>query len=256
MAGRIPAGAPFPGLGRLDVAAARSALDRAGATAPGVTAVVDESMTRAVRVVSVQRGVDPRRLALVAFGGAGPLHACAVADALGMEHVVVPPRAGVLSAVGLLCAPRQAELVRSWPTPESVEGLDDALVRLAGEARRQVGPERSGRGAGQGPVEVDTAVDCRYKGQSHELTVGAVGDFGPEHARRNGFDRPGAPVEVVAVRARARRPPVLSMEDLPAAGERRASVGPCVLAEPDCTVWVPEGWRADVTDDGSWVLHR
>ena len=256
VAGRIPAGAPFPGLGRLDVAAARSALDRAGATAPGVTAVVDESMTRAVRVVSVQRGVDPRRLALVAFGGAGPLHACAVADALGMEHVVVPPRAGVLSAVGLLCAPRQAELVRSWPTPESVEGLDDALVRLAGEARRQVGPERSGRGAGQGPVEVDTAVDCRYKGQSHELTVGAVGDFGPEHARRNGFDRPGAPVEVVAVRARARRPPVLSMEDLPAAGERRASVGPCVLAEPDCTVWVPEGWRADVTDDGSWVLHR
>ncbi len=79
-----------------------AALDRAGVTAEGVVAVVDAAMERAVRVVTVEQGVDPRDLALVAFGGAGPLHACAVADALGMRAVIVPPRAGVFSAVGLV----------------------------------------------------------------------------------------------------------------------------------------------------------
>ena len=73
--------------------------------------VVDAAMERAVRVVTVERGVDPRELALVAFGGAGPLHACAIADALGMRAVIVPPRAGVCSAAGLLSAPFGREVV-------------------------------------------------------------------------------------------------------------------------------------------------
>ena len=94
--GRIAADAAFSGLDRLDVAAAAAALDRAGVTAAGVVAVVDAAMERAVRVVTVEQGVDPRELALVAFGGAGPLHACAVADALGMRAVIVPPRGRVL----------------------------------------------------------------------------------------------------------------------------------------------------------------
>ena len=106
--GRIPADATLGDLGRLDVDAARAALDAAGVSAEGVVAVVDAAMERAVRAVTVERGVDPSELALVAFGGAGPLHACAVAEALGMAAVVVPPRAGVLSAVGLLCSPRPA----------------------------------------------------------------------------------------------------------------------------------------------------
>src|SRR5204862_7806098 len=98
----------------LDVGAARDALERAGADADGVARVVDASMERAVRLVTVERGVDPSGLALIAFGGAGPLHACAVAEALGMAAVVVPPRAGVLSAVGLLTTPRRRAPVRSW----------------------------------------------------------------------------------------------------------------------------------------------
>src|SRR5438132_14077002 len=92
-------------------------------------------MERAVRVVTVERGVDARDLALVAFGGAGPLHACAIAGALGMAAVVVPPRAGVLSAVGLLGSPRQRELVRSWAMPRGTDGLDGALAALAADAR-------------------------------------------------------------------------------------------------------------------------
>src|ERR1051325_4345343 len=113
VAGRIPPGAAFPGLGQLDRDAAERALAAAGVTADGVLAVVDAAMVQAVRAVTIERGVDPRTLALVAFGGAGPLHACEIAAQLGMPAVVVPPRAGVLSAVGLLASPRQVDLVRS-----------------------------------------------------------------------------------------------------------------------------------------------
>src|SRR5581483_5266719 len=137
--GRIPPDHPLPGLGTLDVAAARGALDKAGVTAQGVVTVVNAAMEQAVRSVTVARGVDPRDCALVAFGGAGPLHACELADALGITTVVVPPRAGVFSAAGLIAAPRQHDAVRSWPTPASLEGLDAALESLAETARRRAG---------------------------------------------------------------------------------------------------------------------
>jgi N-methylhydantoinase A/oxoprolinase/acetone carboxylase beta subunit len=207
-------------------------------------------MVQALRVVSIQRGVDPRSLALVAFGGAGPLHACALAEALDMAAVVVPPRAGVLSAVGLLCSPRQADVVRSWPTPGSVEGLADALDRLGEDAAKTVAA------GGRHEVVVETAVDCRYTGQSHELRVPSPEDFPAEHRRRNGFSRPGAPVEVVALRARATAPAPLTVEALGRPPPRRPATGPTVLAEPDCTLWVPPGWRAEVSGDGAWVLKR
>jgi N-methylhydantoinase A/oxoprolinase/acetone carboxylase beta subunit len=200
-------------------------------------------MERALRAVSVERGVDPRGLALVAFGGAGPLHACRLAEALDMAAVVVPPRAGVLSAVGLLCAPVQRDVVRSWPRPRDHEGLGAALRRLADEVR------------GDG-VEVETALDCRYAGQSHELTVADVAAFPGEHRRRNGYLRPGTPIEVVALRARGTQPAPLDVTDLPAPPERRPAVGPAVVAEPDCTIWVPEGWRADPGPVGALVLTR
>ena len=245
--GRIPASAAFPGLGRLDLPAATSALDRAGVDADGVVAVVDAAMEQAVRAVTVERGVDPRSLALVAFGGAGPLHACALADALGMPAVVVPPRAGVFSAVGLLCSPRQRDLVRSWPTPSDHAGLEDALKALGEDALTAVG--------GGKDVEVVYSLDCRYQGQSHELTVESVDDFPDEHRRRNGYARSGAPIEVVALRARARQPAALEPVDLPAP-ERERVVGPAVAAETDCTVWVPERWTAEPGPAGSWILTR
>src|SRR5206468_11559956 len=150
--------AVFGSLGRLDAEAARTALDAAGVGAADVVAVVDAAMERALRAVSVERGVDPSALALVAFGGAGPLHACALAEALGMAAVVVPPRAGVLSAVGLLCAPRQRDLVRSWPTPSDHEGVEGALGELGHRAAALVGDG----------AEVVTSIDCRYAGQSHD----------------------------------------------------------------------------------------
>jgi N-methylhydantoinase A/oxoprolinase/acetone carboxylase beta subunit len=250
VAGRIPVGASFGPL-VLDAAAARAALDRAGVTAEGVLRVVDASMERALRTVSVERGVDPGSLALIAFGGAGPLHACALADAMGMPAVVVPPRAGVLSAVGLLAAPPRREVVRSRTHPGRLESLEEEVVSL-GEQARRIG------GAG-GDVAVVTAMDCRYAGQSHEITVPDLDAFHEEHARRNGFARPDAPVEVVALRATATRPPALVVEDLPVPDHRvgfRPVSGPTVIAEPDCTVWLAPGWRAEVGPVGALVLRR
>jgi N-methylhydantoinase A/oxoprolinase/acetone carboxylase beta subunit len=209
-----------------------------------VVAVVDAAMERAVRVVSVEQGVDPRELSLVAFGGAGPLHACSIADRLGMRAVVVPPRAGVFSAVGLLCAPEQRELVQSWATPRSTVGLARARAALADRVTRLLPGG-----------DVTSWLDCRYAGQSHELTVAEVDGFPAAHQRRNGFARPGAPVEVIALRARVTRPAPLSVDDLPAPA--RAQVpGPAVVAEPDCTVWIPNGWRADPGPTGAWVVRR
>jgi N-methylhydantoinase A/oxoprolinase/acetone carboxylase beta subunit len=242
---RIPGDAAFGALGRLDRAAARDALARAAVSPDGVVAVVDASMERAVRVVTVEQGVDPRTLALVAFGGAGPLHACAIADALGMPTVVVPPRAGVFSAVGLVCSPRRRELVRSWARGASLDGLDDALARLGAEASRAVG----------GADSVETFVDCRYAGQSHELTVSRPRHFARAHERRNGFAREDTPVEVVALRARAQRAAPLDVDELPATA-RPTAVGPQVLAEPDCTVWVPDGWVARPGPLGTWIVRR
>jgi N-methylhydantoinase A/oxoprolinase/acetone carboxylase beta subunit len=249
VAGRIPAAAAFGGL-RLDRDAAAAALAAAEVTSDGVIAVVDANMERALRAVSVERGVDPRGLALVAFGGAGALHACALADALGMAAVVVPARAGVLSAVGLLTAPRRRDLVRSWPTPGSHDGLAAAREALATEAAALVG--------GGPDADVATALDCRYQGQSHELTVPDVDAFADEHRRRNGYARPGDPVEVIAVRAVATRPPAVDPGDLPDPPARTEAPvhGPAVIAEPDCTIWVAEGWVAQPGAAGALVLRR
>jgi N-methylhydantoinase A/oxoprolinase/acetone carboxylase beta subunit len=239
--GRIPSDAALGDLGRLDVAAARDALARAGVAAEGVVRVVDVAMEQAVRAVTVERGVDPRELALVAFGGAGPLHAVAIADALGLRAVIVPPRAGVCSAVGMLCAPKAQEVVRSFGGGP----LDEALAAVATEARTLVGND----------AVVETAVDCRYVGQSHELTVSSPDAFPAEHERRNGHARPGAPVEVVAVRARAVADAPLAIENLPAV-ERAVVRGPQVVAEADCTVWVPDGWIAEPGALGAWIIRR
>ncbi len=181
--GRIAPDAALPGLGRLDRAAAEAALERAGVDAGGVVAVVDAAMERAVRTVTVERGVDPRGLALVAFGGAGPLHACALADALGMAAVVVPPRAGVLSAVGLLCSPIQRDLVRSWPTPGD--------LTLGGRGPGRAGRRRRARRRGDvGRLPVRRPEPRAHRADGGRLPRGAPP---PERLRAGGAGRGGRP---------------------------------------------------------------
>ena len=257
VAGRIPAGVGFEALGELDQDAAEVALEKLGLgtaeeAAEGVLEVVDALMERAVRRVSVERGVDPTGLALVAFGGAGPLHACGLADRLGLAAVVIPPRAGVLSAVGILAAPVQHDRVRTWPTPADHEGLAGALAELG---RETVAALVADAGGGVDDVELVLALDARYEGQSHELRVDALADFPERHRRHNGYDRPGHPVEVVALRASARRASRTDPTKLKAR-KRPSMTGPTVVVEDDTTIWVPIGWKGEPGPAGTLVLTR
>jgi N-methylhydantoinase A len=211
----------------LDRAAAARAL--AGIDPAAVIEVVNAEMLRALRVVSVERGIDPRDFALVAYGGAGPLHACALAAELEMRTVLVPDAAGVLSALGLVASEERRIRVRSYVVP-----LDEAgELPQVGEA------------------------DVRYRGQSFELTVPLGEDlaesFHRAHEERYGFAERGRPLELVTVRTTERRPPPeLDLH----AGERRTVRGPALLELPGATCWVPEGWSGETDEHGTLVLTR
>ena len=155
--GRLSPAVPIAGGLRLDAVAARTALRQIGApfrslraAAEGVVAVANEEMVRAIRVVSVEQGHDPRGLELVAFGGAGPLHACDVADLLGMRRVTVPAAGGVLSALGIAVGDRRTDVVESvmqplasW-RPGRLRGEAECELRYRGQAHRA---DRAGRAA-------------------------------------------------------------------------------------------------------------
>jgi N-methylhydantoinase A len=197
----------------LDVEAAERAF--AGFDPADVLEVVNAEMLRALRVVSVERGHDPRDFALVAFGGAGPLHACELADALGIRTVLVPAAAGVLSALGLAVGDERRDRVRSY------------LCRLDE--------------AGELPAEGEA--DLRYAGQSFELTVpiepNLAAAFHRAHEARYGYADVARPVELVAVRTADVRPgpPV----NLPP-GEPLRAEGPARLDLDGATCWFPPGW--------------
>jgi N-methylhydantoinase A len=197
----------------LDRAAAERAL--AAFDPAGVVDVVNAEMLRALRVVSVERGHDPTDFALVAFGGAGPLHACELADELGMRTVLVPEAAGVLSALGLVAADERRDSVRSYLVPL----VDAGELPREGEA------------------------DLRYEGQSFELTVPLQDDlaaaFHHAHKERYGFAESERPIELVAIRtAELRRAPDLQLP----AGEITDVAGPAVVELPGSTCWLPRGW--------------
>ena len=225
--GRIAPGAALGGRLRIDRSLADQAISHLAAeaglgrerTALGMIDVIEEVMAGAIRTVSIEQGVDPRDAVLVAFGGAGGLHAASLARRLDMAGVLVPPRAGVFSALGLLLSPPRVDLARSvLLTADEAGRLDTAVRHLATAAAEEL------QAAGADAQEVSTFVDARYLGQSHELTVDyAAGDgwkaltdrFHRLHAERNGFARPADPVEAVTVRAEAVARPSLTTGDLP-----------------------------------------
>lgn len=272
--GRIGAGGWSGGVA-LDIAGARAAIarlaERLGAdadrTAQAIVAAADAEMARALRRVSVDRGVDPRGCALVGFGGGGPLHACALADALRMRTVLVPPFAGVLSAVGLAIAPERREvaaslLVRTADlTAEAFTAACDSLAaRVTGRDRQWM-------------------VRVRYVGQGHELEVRAapgddgaaiVARFEEAHRALYGFTLP-RPVECVALRHVASDPGAYARFQRDAAspafdasgcidhGGPAGAVqlrGPRAVTLPDATLWIAAGWRATALDIGGWRLDR
>ena len=146
--------------------------------AEGIVTVAVQEMVRALRLVSVERGEDPREATLIAFGGAGPLHACPVADELGVRRVVAPPAAGVLAALGLVIAGERRDYVQTVLAP--VDGG-------RGPRRASSRPLRErARGARSRARAQTAAADCRYAGQSHSLTVAWDPDA-PESALAEAF---------------------------------------------------------------------
>ncbi len=252
--GRLGTDAPLAGGVALDRAAAERAVGvLAGdlgldltACAEGIVRVADAEMVRALRVMTVEQGIDPRRFALLAFGGAGPLHAAAIADELGMTTILCPRASGVLSALGLAAADRRASEQRTVLL--AGDGLtDDALAtartELAGAARATLGGGPANGDVEVGvevEVEVEVAYDVRYRGQAHELTVRDLRDaavatvreaFEAQHHDRYGYRDADAAIEVVTIRATARVPgPELDFAGAAAGGETRRSRRTVVFA--------------------------
>jgi N-methylhydantoinase A len=270
--GRLPASSPIAADLRLDLDAARAALESLGVGSPeeaaeGVVAVAVNAMVQALRVVSVERGHDPAGAALVAFGGAGPLHACELATQLGATRVLCLPASGVLSAVGLAAAERRRDASRSLLRPLADAGdLARAVAELAGA--------RDGE-------DVRAAADLRYVGQSFELLVPfedpaeLAAAFHAEHERRYGHADPDRPVELVTLRAAAVQPGAAVA--LSATGDVERSTrtitwdgetieaevltgtglppgtrvtGPAVIEFPETTCLVPPGWSGEADDQG------
>ena len=223
--GRLPA--ELPGGLVLDRDAAAAALE--GIDPAAVVEVVNAEMLRALRVVSVERGHDPREFALVAYGGAGPLHACALAEELGMEAVVVPAAAGVLSALGLAAGEERRDRVVSYVRP--LDEVDE--LPAEGEA------------------------DLRYRGQSFELAVPLGGElderFHRAHEERYGYADRGRG-------GRARCRPHGRRRARPGAASCRAANNSACPGRPCSSwtgrpCWIPPGWEG-ARDGVSWVVTR
>jgi N-methylhydantoinase A len=253
--------------------------------ARGVLAIADSNMVGAIRVVSVERGHDPRGFTLVAFGGAGPLHGCALAELLGIARVLVPPAPGVLCAEGLLAASLKSEFSRTLPRPDEWDTADALFAALEREALEWLDEER----VGPADRTITRVALLRYEGQGSELAIRWPGDaqaarsaFASAHQALNGFTLE-AKVELVTLRVEAEgRMAMPARQVLPkgagaepigrqivhdvagsaealvydraalGAGDRLA--GPAIVTQLDATTVVARGWQAEVLASGALLL--
>ena len=257
--------------------------------ARGILAIADSNMVGAIRVVSVERGHDPRAFALVPFGGAGPLHGCALADLLGITTILVPPAPGVLCAEGLLAADLRTEFHRTLASA-GLPGDGEARAVLA-ELHAAADAWFEAEQVAVGDRVTDEVALMRYQGQGGELAVGfggsvaaALAGFRAAHQALYGFVLE-APVELVTLRVEAvgklpapvlprltagpmpaalamravhfaggtRETPVLAREAL---GAGTVFEGPAILTQLDATTLVPPDWTVTVDASGALLLHK
>jgi len=208
----------------------RSGLDLAQTAALGVIQVTDAHMERALRVISVERGYDPGDFTLVSFGGAGGLHACNLARALGIPRVLIPPAASVLSAFGMLTA----EVIKDYVRTVMLAGDTDyaALEALIAPLVERGAAEIEAEGVDADRISLHRQLDIRYAGQSYELTVpltpAFVQDFHAAHHRAYGHSDPTAPIEIVNLRLKAVG--AVTRPDLPAGEAGAPDPGQALLA--------------------------
>lgn len=292
--GRLPEAAFLGGSRSLDRSAVEGPLrriaDELGTSleeaAEGILAVADTAMERALRVISVERGYDPVDFAVVAFGGAGPLHVAELTHRIGARRAIVPPNPGLLSAYGMLASPvvheRSRTLLLDTDTPDITHLLEGELSALEAAARASMIEE----GADARDLSAERWIDARYRGQSYELAVPAdqwVETFHRAHAERYGYRRDGTAVEAVTVRVVVRSP-APDLEERPLAesngmvagvepiqvfhggvyhsagrvprdtlGAGTTLEGPIVVEEYSGTTWVPPEWSLRVDEWGT--LH-
>ncbi len=289
--GRLDAESQLAGTMRLDLDAAEAAVARLAGeleiepleAAEGIVSVANQEMVRALRVVTVERGVDPRDYALMPFGGAGPMHAAAIAAELGIERIACPRASGVLSALGLLASERRRDTARTVML--SGQSLTSAAIAA------EVGALREDLDHGMGESRLEVSYELRYRGQGFELAVEASPEpepaeleelFGAEHERRYGYRDPEAEVELVNIRLAVIEPgptpePVAAQgTELERAGRRTrfdgewveadvlrgeppagtTASGPCIFELPESTLVLPQGWSARVDDAGTVIAQR
>ena len=297
--GRIPEAGLLGGAFRLDIARAREFMAREkgpAATvekfAQGIVDVANAVMEKAIRVISVERGHDPRDYTLVAFGGAGALHACDLASALDIPRVLVPRIPGALSALGILRADVAKDLSRTVRL--EIRGASDARAALDREfskLQREGFKQMQGEGFAGRAVQIERALDMRYSGQSYELMVPYTRDyvaaFHNAHEQRYGYADRARPCEVVNVRARftgctpkpelpklkqggvSARSALLSQSHAWFAGSRKATpiyarekllagnriAGSAIVMEYSATALIPPGWTGRVDIHGNILLE-
>jgi N-methylhydantoinase A len=292
--GYLDAKAPLAGGVELDRAAAERAIAALAESlamepldcAEGIRRVAGAEMVRALRVVTVQRGIDPRRYALLAFGGAGPLHAVQIAEELGIGKVLCPRASGVLAAVGLVVSQRRRDAQRSVLLSGdeiSSSAIREAVEALGEQARQALGEPRA---------RLEATFELRYRGQSFELPVTGGREASPQglreaferqHEERYGYHDPEQTLELVTVRVTATTPGA-EVELVGAAGDGEASctrrraridaeeieievwsgeippgthaAGPAVIELPESTILVPGSWSAMVDEAGTVRLER
>ena len=291
--GRLPADAFLGGERTLDRSAVephlRGLADGLGTSlevaAEGILAVADTAMEGALRVISVERGHDPADFALVAFGGAGGLHAAHLAEQLGTRRAIVPPRPGLLSAYGMLAADVTREVSRTVLVSSVSANARESINKVFAELQQAVIEAMAEEGVPEDRLLLWQWVDARYERQSFELRVPAQDwdtRFHELHETRYGYQRPETPVEAVTLRSVASAPgPPLDVEHIPhkrdsptiehtqvyIEGQWRevdrvwrddlspdqTLAGPALVLEYSATTWIPGGWGLEVDEWGN--LH-
>lgn len=261
------------------------------AAAEGVLKVVNAAMIRGIRRMTVERGLDPREFALLAFGGAGPLHAIDLAQELGIRTVIIPPSPGLLCAIGLLLAPWRYDFATSVFADLTTLARDD-VCKLVHDLRRQALAQAAADGIGAAQIGFEVAVDLRYQGQGEQLTIpvdagsveSATQEFHREHQRMFGFARTDHPVEITTLRLAATAPPpsgrlpqpaaVLggdpciasaqvmvgdAMREVPVLARDRLAVdsafdGPALIEQEDTTIYIGNQ-RVEIDSHGSLLVR-
>jgi len=232
----------------------------------GVLRIVTSNMVSALKKVSVGRGYDPRRFVLVSFGGAGPMHSCAMADTIGIREIVVPPMAGAFSALGIMSSPVRFDFLRTILLP--LDRAEDSITAVVSEFHTDLKGKLKAR---YEDAVCHMSLDMRYLGQGHQLTVsldkGSAAAFHTRHKTLFGFDIPDNPVEVVNVKMVAELPahelplPIFPKQAPMQRQERelypygKAAVynrdfhgssveGPCIIQDGTTTIRVDPNWKA------------